>query len=303
MRRQLIIFLFSFSFSFLFAQSCLFAEEGVNLDACIWTNYQYIKSNDTCQNTFSLRNAFLGFTKNINKYLTARIYLDVGDILGKPAYDLYCALKKSPWEIRIGQFKQFLGMEMLLPPPKLDFIEYSLIGKYRAPVNPRDVGLLLIYREERAELAFACVNGTGKNVLKDDNRWKDLSGRLALRQKDLLFGGNFYYGKLGKDDSLKGYERWGLELGVKTPLELASEFLFLEDTLKGKGFYFALIYRQKRYEPLFRYDWLEYNKVIKKFYTLGINFIPLKEKLKLALNYIWQDKKIWRILSQLQIAY
>ncbi|MEO0102790.1 MAG: porin [candidate division WOR-3 bacterium] len=300
MRRLAITFFLSLSL--LLAQSCLFAEEGVNLDACIWTNYKYIKFNDTCQNTFSLRNAFLGFTKNINKYLAARIYLDVGDILGKPAYDLYCALKPGRWEIRVGQFKQFLGMEMLLPPPKLDFIDYSLIGKYRAPVNPRDVGLLLIYREEKSEIAFACVNGTGKNVLKDDNNWKDLSGRLALRQKDLLLGGNFYYGKLGKE-TLKKYERWGLELGIKTPLELSSEFLFLKDTLEGKGFYTAFVYRQKRYEPLFRYDWLEYNNLIQKSYTLGINFIPLKEKLKLALNYIWQDKKNWRILSQLQIAY
>lgn len=289
--------------SLLFAQSCLFTEEGLNLDACIWTNYQYTKTDDSSQNTFSLRHAFLGFTKNLNKYLSARIYLDVGDILGKPAYDLYCALKPGRWEIRVGQFKQFLGMEMLLPPPKLDFIEYSLVGRYRAPVNPRDVGLLLIYREKKSEIAFACVNGTGKNVLKDDNRWKDISGRLVLRQKDLILGGNFYYGKLGKNDNLKGYERWGLELGIKTPLDLSSEFLFLKDTLEGKGFYTALVYRQKKYEPLFRYDWLEYNNLSQKSYTLGINFIPLKEKLKLALNFIWLDKKNWRVLSQLQIAY
>jgi hypothetical protein len=287
---------------FLFS-SCLFAEEGVSIDACIWSRYEYTKIDTNSQSTFALRNAFLGFTRNVNKYVTARVYLDVGDINGKPAYDLYASLKKEPWEMRLGQFKQFLGLEMLLPPPKLDFIEYSLIGKRRAPKNPRDVGILLIFRDKKSELALACVNGTGKNVLVDENKWKDLSGRLALHDKDFILAGNFYYGKIGKEDSLKNFERWGMELAIKTPLELSSEFLFLRDTLNGKGFYLALVYRQKRYQPLFRYDWLEYNKVEEKSYTFGMNIFPLKENLKLGLNFIWQEKENWRFLTQLQIAY
>ncbi len=308
-RLGVIVYLFTFYLGF--AQSCLFTEDKLLIDACVWTLYKWTKSNDTTQNTFSLRNAFLGFTRNINKYLTARLYLNVGDTTGKPAYDLYASLKLKNWEMRVGQFKQFLGQECLLPPPKLNFIEYSLIGKERAPKNPRDVGIMIIGRDKQGEIALACVNGTGKNCLSDDNKWKDLSGRLALQPKDFILGGNFYYGKLGKDESLKTYQRWGLELGIKAPLELSSEFLFLKDTLKGKGFYCALVYHQKKYQPLFRYDWLEYNAQRTVSYTLGINLLFLKgnftqsetEVLKLGLNWTWNDKRHWRVLSQLQIAY
>ncbi len=291
-------------FSFLSAQSCLFAEEGLRIDACIWTLFQYRKKTDTITNTFSLRNAFLGFRQEINKNLYARIYLDVGDIFGKPGYDLYAGLKIKRWEIRVGQFKQFLGMEMLLPPPKLDFIEYSLIGQRRAPKNPRDVGLLFIVKDKKGEFAFACVNGTGKNCLSDDNRWKDLSGRLALQQESFLLGGNFYYGKTGPNDSLKPYERLGLELGIRSPLELSSEFLFMkDDSLKGEGFYLSLVYRQRRYQPLFRYERLEYGGGEKHLYTFGVNFTPLKDDLKLALNFVYEEKGVFRFLSQLQVAF
>ncbi len=292
-----------FSFNYGLAQSCLFAQEGVSIDACLRTLYKWTESNDTTRHTFSLRNAFLGFTKNMNKYIAARIYIDVGDTTGKPAYDLYAALKPTPWEIRIGQFKQGLGIEMLLPTPKLDFIESSLIGKMRTPKDLRDLGIQLLYRDKGVEAWLACVNGTGKNVLQDDNNWKDLSGRLAFQQKDFILGGNFYYGKIGPDTLLRKYRRWAGEMAIKTPLELTTELLYMDDTLKGKGFYLSLIYRRKQFCPLFRYDWLEYNNSEKEALTFGINFLPLKENLKLGINYIREDKQNWRILSQFQIAY
>lgn len=295
----------------IFTQSGLFAKtkEKVKIETCIRIlgGYSYRRDEkakrvrDTL--SFALRNALFDFRKELNEYISARLYVEAA--AREPARDIYGAIRKKPFELRIGQFKQGLGIEVATSTPKLDFIEPALITRLRTPRkgDHRDIGAILLYRDNIADAFLAMVNGEGRNVI-DKNKWKDLSGRLLIKQGKFTFGGNLYYGKTGHDDTLKTYRALAGEVVVKTPVELTAEYLnLLEDTTKGNGFYVSLVYRQKHWQPLFRYDWLKYGKDKKKeVYTFGINFLPFKE-VKIGLNCAIEDKNTWRVLSQFQFTY
>ena len=66
----------------------------IKADACLWTRYFFEQTTDSLkaksyENSFGRSYGFVGVTVQYGKYAYARYYYDLGEINGKPAYDLY----------------------------------------------------------------------------------------------------------------------------------------------------------------------------------------------------------------------
>lgn len=290
---------------YLSAQEVKINQGTLSLDGCIWGMYRNTKDSSTIS-TFSRRNAFLGMTANLTNWASARFYFDIGNIQGKPAYDLYALIKPIPiipnLSFTIGQFKLPLGIEVLTKAENLELIEYSLIGRdpQRTPKGTRDIGLQLAYKHQLLEGTIAIVNGEGRNVTQDADNNKNIAGRVIVKptQKTALYaGGNFY---IGKD-----FQRLGAELNYTiAPLIIKVEFLNTKDfSISENGYYIQLGYNWHFLQPIVRYS--NYNELNE--YVIGINIRPLKDYVKLMLNY--KNEKISAttrqkgFLGQLQIAF
>lgn len=303
--------------SSILAQEVTIAKGKLSFDACVWGKYYSLNKDSTGiksnENSFARVVGFLGITGIITDYAKVRFYYDMGDILGTPAYDIFMCLTRRSYELRIGQFKPPTGNENLIPPPKLDFIDYTTLSKHRTSTGAtRDIGLQLSTKQKFFECALAVINGNGKNQLKDNNNNQDLSGRLVFtpdQKLGLNFGGNIYWGKVGPDTALTKAQRFGAELGfVHTPVFLKSEFALIKDSTKNSnGFYVAAGYRYKNLQPVVRFERYTSGKSLIAI-TGGFNWFIKEENIKPMLNYTYTDDKITGIKShkvsaQLQFSF
>jgi len=237
----------------------------------------------------------------------------MGDTSGKAAYDIFLSLTQKGYELRVGQFKPPTGIENLTPPPKLDFIDYSIIGKKRtATGDTRDIGLQLSTKQNFFECALALINGNGKNHIKDNNRYKDLVGRLVFTPQSIVgltFGGNLYLGKAKPEDSLVNVQRFGAELAfVHKPIFVKSEFAFIKDGgINSNGFYVTAGYRYKILQPVVRFERYSSSKALMAI-TGGVNWFIKDDNVKPMLNYTYTDDqivktKIHKVSAQLQLSF
>jgi hypothetical protein len=169
-------------------------------------------------------------TTNLNSWASCRLYIDVADITGKPAYGLYAMLKPTPsLALTFGQFKLPLGIEVLTKPENSELIQYSLIGRdpMRTPKGTIDIGMQLAYKHPFMELALACVNGNGRNMPQDDNKNKCVAGKFIVKpftKQKFSAGVNVYTGKYGRPDT--SFLRLGAELNLTfNPIIFKTEFL------------------------------------------------------------------------------
>ncbi|MEO0076204.1 MAG: hypothetical protein ABIK19_00840, partial [candidate division WOR-3 bacterium] len=240
-----------------------------------------------------------------------RIYADVGDISGNPAYDLYASIKPIPeLTFVFGQFKLPLGIEVLTKPENLELIEYSIIGRpsVRTLKGTRDIGIQTSYKNPFIEATAAVVNGEGRNILQDSDNNKNVAGRLIIKplgKTMFYFGGNIYLGKYVSNN----FSRMGLELNYTfSPVILKSEMLLTKDgILKGNGYYLQLGYNWRWLQPMIRFSTYNKNQSPLNEYAIGLNFRPLKDNIKVMINY--KNEKITStirqkgILAQLQLAF
>ena len=304
--------------SSMLAQELSIAKGKLSFDACVWGRYYYLSTTDSAgnkmdENSFARVYGFLGLTGTITDYAKIRFYYDMGEISGAPAYDLYLCLTRNSYELRFGQLKPPTGIENLTPTPKLDFIEYSIISKHRTSTGiTRDIGIQLATKQRFFECALAVTNGNGRNQLKDNNKWKDLLGRLVFipePELGLTFGGNLYWGKVGPDGALVNAQRFGAELAfVRNPVMLKSEFLYAKDgSINSNGFYVSAGYRYRNLQPVVRFE--RYTSGQSQMaITVGINWFIRGDNLKPMLNYTYLDDKISRsqchkIIAQLQFSF
>uniref|UniRef100_A0A7C6EHD7 Porin n=1 Tax=candidate division WOR-3 bacterium TaxID=2052148 RepID=A0A7C6EHD7_UNCW3 len=300
-----------------FASEVTIAQGKLSFDACVWGRYYFLAAdsanNKTRENSFTRLFGFLGITGAITDYAKVRFYYDMGDIAGKPAYDIFISLSKKGYELRLGQFKPPTGIENLTPPPKLDFIDYTTLSQYRTATGPtRDIGLQVSAKKKDFECAIAIINGNGRNQVKDDNKWKDIVARVVFtpdQNLGLTFGGNIYLGKVGPDTALKKANRFGAELAlVNKPIFVKSEFVIVNDSnINNKGVYFALGYRYKNFQPVARAEIYPLTSSLIAL-TGGINWFIKDENIKPMLNYTYtsdknKDKRSHKLSGQLQISF
>jgi len=314
MKKFFIVIFIIISVSWINAQEVKVNKGALSVDGCLWV--QYRNTNDTIKiSTFARPNAFLGMTANLTNWATCRLYIDLANTTGKPAYDLYALLKPIPYlpnlTFTFGQFKLPLGIEVLTKPENLEFIQYSLIGRdpIRTPKGTRDIGFQVAYKNPMFEATTALANGEGRNILQDADNYKNFAGRLIIKpfQKPTIYAGvNAYLGKYVSGN----FHRIGVELNYTvSPIIFKTEFLNIKDgNTEGNGYYAQIGYNWKWLQPMFRYSALKYSAVdgINEF-VIGLNLRPLNENVKILINYksekISNSLKQNGFLTQLQLAF
>jgi hypothetical protein len=224
--------------------------------------------------------------------------------------DAYVDIKKiiPHHKIRIGQQKTIFGYENNESSTRLFAVNRAELSDNLARgISLRDAGVALIGKIPlREDLVFedgvSVVNGVGFNLQDDNNRRKNVFGRIGLRYQvpglsvrggvsasrgDVLDAGadpvdpaddfTVYFRRIGAD--LEVDHRW---------FSLASEFIYgKEDTATDKGslsgYYVNLIGKTSlKVGPLARFDTLgdEYRRL-----TLGAYYGKPSSKLRVLVNY------------------
>ncbi len=288
----------------LFADALIWAN-------CHWQQTEVIGFTDS-RFGFYRRAAFIGLTGRISSVTSMRLYCDVADFLGQPAYDLYVNfLWPSGIGLRVGQFKPPLGTEALTKPDKLKLIEYSLLKRFWKPYDPRDVGVMVNYGRSWFDVSAAVINGNSRNRAGDDNNWKDICGRLVLKpfpSFGLQFAASGYYGQMRIETQDLSFRRFTGEF------KLDQQYLqFLGEVQHAKvpggdlrfyirnSFYVQATYQlSELLEPVGRFQ-MEF-QVEDKYemgLTGGLNFKLLGDRLKVMVDYDYWRKRsaLWSTLN------
>lgn len=321
--KKFILIITLITISSVLAQEVTIAKGKLSFDACVWGKYYSLSTSSTDslnntsttnENSFARVVGFLGITGIITDYAKVRFYYDMGDILGTPAYDIYLSLTKKSYELRVGQFKPPTGIENLTPPSKLDFIDYTTLSKHRTDTLgvTRDIGLQFSAKPKFFDIALAVTNGNGRNQVKDNNNFQNLSGRVVFtpdQELGLTFGGNIYWGKVGPETLLVDAQRFGAELAfIHNPVFVKSEFALIKDgSTNSNGFYVAAGYRYENLQPVVRFERYSSTKTLMAI-TGGINWFIKEDNIKPMLNYTYTDDKITgikshKISTQLQFSF
>jgi hypothetical protein len=297
-----------------FAQRTLFTQPigsdtfRIKADACLWTRYYFQQTVDSLNarsydNSFGRAYGFIGATVQYGKYAYARYYYDLGDITGKPAYDLIAGLACCSFDFRFGQLKPPTGFENMAAPWKVDFIEYALASANHTPTGlTRDIGLQVTYNHKYFQPIVALVNGNGRNMTKDDNLFKDLVFRAVaypLGKTSLFIGGNGYLSNdtFATRNTPCRFRRFSGEAGwVEPKFFVRGEYLYGKDTMgapdtlgrptarKLNSFYVAAGFRAANIQPVVRYE--QFTLAGNKTTTLafGANYFAFHDMVKPMLN-------------------
>ncbi|MFO7690532.1 MAG: hypothetical protein R6W83_08255 [Cryobacterium sp.] len=231
-------------------------ENRLTLDAVAWANarWQRVSEGGVSQIDFSFYRfgAPVGLNFRPAPGTAVRVSFDAG--WNERALDLYVDFRlPAGLLLRAGQFIPPIGHEALTLPQDLKAVEYSLLKGAWKPYDPRDVGLMLARDSGLVAASIAFVNGFGRSGwLQDENKWKDISGRLLFRPAFLetsFIGGRGYYGRMGPDGGLM--VNYALELGFGFGgLVMAAE---IQHALIG-AYGVTAGYAQTAYRAV---DWLE----------------------------------------------
>lgn len=184
------------------------------------------------QNSFYFNRLRIGVTGNIPYDFSYYALTELSPKLGGPyILDAFISYNRfGPYaKLAFGQFKSPFGLELFTPCHKLYTIDRSeVVNNLAGPF--RDFGIMLtggtdslhIFGTKTKNLfgyQIALLNGTGKNVL-DDNRLKDISGRLTFHPFEFItLGASYRFGKhpaasptATKDDERK---RLGFDVELK----------------------------------------------------------------------------------------
>lgn len=167
--------------------------------------------------TYTMRRARLGAIATFLKDFTLRIEGEYGEggagaTANTRLNDAYLEYNRWPAaNLRLGQFKPYLGLERAMGAMDLNFMERAMSDNLAGSVFDRG---FMVHGEPLAGLYYhvAYVNGTGQNVDESDVRYdnKDISARLTgnIAQwagwKDSVahVGGWYSYGEQGAGSSI-----------------------------------------------------------------------------------------------------
>lgn len=299
----------------------------IKADACLWTRGWLQWTTDslnarTTEPTFGRAYGFIGATVQYGPHAYARYYYDLGEISGKPAYDLFAALTGYGIDFRFGQLKLPLGYEVMCAPWKTDFIDNSLLASYRTPTTAtRDIGAMLTYNHRYAQPSLAILNGNGRNMTKDNNPYKDIVFRLVaspLGNQNLVVGGNLYWGNdtFATSAQPRPFRRFAAELLWTRPNHfLRAELVTGNDSLatgnaerKIFGLYAAAGFRAAGFQPVLRYERFTVNSKLTSTLTFGLNCFIFHDMVKpmLDISLVNDEAKradFAKVMFQLQTAF
>lgn len=139
------------------------------------------------------------------------------------------------FRVSAGSFKKPFGAELSMPCSGLFTIDRSeFVNELTGPSN-RDIGLMILGGSDTTMIEYrvAVMNGTGP-VLRDDNAFKDLYGRLIVKPlRGVTFGLNAMVGRSisATDPSTNDEQlRLGADIGLNYQnLFLMSEYIYSSD--------------------------------------------------------------------------
>lgn len=322
------------------AQGCMetSTDEGVKVIGYLQPEFRYdflgddkLTGESLDQSSFYFNRLRLGAMGSVPYDFSYYAIMELSPKLGGPfILDAFVSYNRlGPWaKISVGQFKNPFGLELSTPCHKLHTIDRSeVVNNLAGPF--RDFGLMIsggtdslsIFGSKTKNLfgyQFALLNGNGRNVL-DDNRFKDIVGRVTFHPLDFVtVGANYRFGKhpaasptaenedererLGFDLELK-YKNFliqgeyikGSDVGSYTtgggcggPLEIH------EGSVEREGYFVQAMYMTPwKVQPVLKYEYYEPNMATDILHdqistvTYGLNIFP-NEWTRIQINYLYR---------------
>lgn len=267
--------------------------------------YEY-KSGDAGSSTFQLRRVRLSLDGDITKKVDYKLQAELTSFKMLDAYFSYKPM--AGLNLRVGQFKLPFSIENTdYGPTKLELMDYSMamtylvasdesIGEDVIKANGRDMGIKIYgsFADNIIGYDLGVFNGRSLNA-KDNNKSKDVVGRLSIRPLDgLLISASYMWGEYG--DSHIKRERWGVGLCYDRGNWVARSEYIGGNTgeLKSEGVYALAGYRFcKHWMAVARYDtfWEDADyrsESSTTTYSVGINWRPVKHFM-LQASYVYED--------------
>lgn len=256
--------------------------------------------------TFQLRRVRLSLAGDISPKIDYKLQAELTSFKLLDAYFSYKPFKQL--NLRAGQFKLPFSIENTdYSPTKLELIDYPMaltylvgfseeLGDDVIKANGRDLGVKLYGEFCDGVIGYdlGVFNGTGVNS-KDNNKSKDVVGRLSIRPLDgLLISGSYMWGEYSYEYITR--ERWGAGICYdKGPWVARAEYIGGKtDEMKSDGWYVLGGYRFcKNFMGVARYDTFTWDNDDRsdstdRTYTIGVLWQPVKY-LRLQVNYAYQD--------------
>lgn len=162
-----------------------------------------------------LRKAEIGFSGRINRWMDFKIELDPARP-NDPFRRTFIRFTPSEFvDIRYGQEKAPIGMEELMRTSRIPFVDRSAVNDRFAPAE--ELGMIVYLGSEPVQLGVAITDGRGRQTTanqRDDNTFKDVTGRLAYRPREWIeLGGARMDGRTGSDEQKRNRTNLSLRLG------------------------------------------------------------------------------------------
>ena len=196
-------------------------QQYVKISAFMQGEYDWIDSGDkndiTGTSSFYLRRVRFTFAGDLYRgakgaKIDYRVYFDLCRIPKNPILDMWIRYQPcKEFGIQFGQYKNPVTFEASISPSKYDFIDFSYavsnLAKMGADdvagynVTARDAGFQFyggfLHRDGYSIINYniGLLNGNGINT-KDDNKSKDVYGKLTIKSsKDLAFAAFYQWGE------------------------------------------------------------------------------------------------------------
>lgn len=324
------------------SQGCIDAtsDEGVKVVGYLQPEFRYDFLGDEYgenleESSFYFNRMRLGVVGSIPYDFSYYAMTEFSPTVGGPfILDAFISYNRlGPWaKISMGQFKSPFGIELGgTPCHKLHTINRSEVVQNLA--GNREFGLMISGGTDSLSILgsttknlfayhFAVLNGNGKNI-QDDNRYKDIVGRLTFHPLEFVTVGASY--RFGKHPPLEATaetederERLGFELELKY-----DNFLVQGEYIQGsdvgsyttgggcgdplevhegssdrEGYFVQAMYMTPwRVQPVLKYEYFEQPNeedvtVFDEFSTItyGLNIFP-NEWTRLQINYLYRAEK------------
>lgn len=224
--------------------------------------------------------------------------------------------------LRFGQFKVPFSLENLTSSADLDTINRSQTVELLCPGRDskskgRDIGIALTGRLSKLEYALGVFNGSGINKT-DDNKHKDLAGRMVFSPSDFLSLGMAHYRGVyfpGPNAPSSDKRRTGIEASFDMGrVSLKGEYIFGKDGgVSKRGWYLhgGIDLIPGKTQAVVRFDSLDVNEDIQgdkqDVTTLGVNWF-LAKRTKVQVIYEFHSEEVIKLsnnvfLAQFQVGF
>ncbi len=304
--------------------------KGFQVGGLIQARYQTFQQNGV-NDAFDLHRARLDIKGNITTNWDYDLYTEFAS--GTKLLDAYVSYKLNDnFKFTAGQFKIPFSLENLASDSQLEFIDRSqvveaLTSRSKDVIGNnigRDIGaqlsgsFLKLDGRYIFDYSIGVFNGAGFNVGTDNNKNKDISGRLVVHPvKGLDLGVSFYEGEgvWGIPTTTQDRNRRGIDAKFVTgPLSLTAEYIKGTDgAIDRDGYYAQAGYYvlPKKLQLVARVDNYDPNKSLytdrSTIYAGGVNYF-FNSWAKLAVNYLYKHEEVVQIQNnileaQLQLVF